>query len=131
DRQGHTFLLCSRNDTLLQEFAIQLQARFPRTKVMARAADLSVKKEVEEWVAWAAGQTGQIDLLVNNAGTFIPGTVAEEEDGALETMMATNLYSAYHLTRGLLPLMLPQKSGHIFNICSVASLHAYPDGGAY
>jgi len=49
----------------------------------------------------------------------------------LESQLATNLYSAYHLTRTLLPAMTAQKSGHIFNICSIASLRAYPNGGAY
>ena len=46
-------------------------------------------------------------------------------------MIEVNLYSAYHLTRVLLPAMMKQKSGHIFNICSIASLQAYPNGGSY
>jgi short-subunit dehydrogenase len=46
-------------------------------------------------------------------------------------MTETNLYSAYYLTRSVVPIMLPQKSGHIFNMCSIASLIAYPNGGAY
>ncbi|MBC7721603.1 MAG: SDR family oxidoreductase, partial [Pedobacter sp.] len=41
------------------------------------------------------------------------------------------LYSAYHLTRALLPKMMEQKSGSIFNICSIASLQAYANGGSY
>ena len=70
-------------------------------------------------------------MLINNAGSFIQGSVHNEPDGALEEMMQTNLYSAYHLTRMLLPSMMHRKSGHIFNICSIASLQAYPNGGAY
>ena len=73
----------------------------------------------------------KIDVLVNNAGTFIPGNVYDEGEGVLEKQMEINLYSAYHLTRLLLPPMMKQKSGHIFNICSIASLQAYPNGGAY
>ena len=46
-------------------------------------------------------------------------------------MINTNLYSAYHLTRAILPGMLKQKKGHIFNICSTASIYAYPNGGSY
>jgi short-subunit dehydrogenase len=45
--------------------------------------------------------------------------------------MRVNLYAAYHLTRILLPQMIRQKSGHIFNMCSVAALQAYPNGGSY
>jgi len=69
--------------------------------------------------------------LVNNAGRFIPGSINNEEEGILEEMINTNLYSAYHLTRALLPSMLEKKRGHIFNICSVASLQAYNNGGSY
>jgi short-subunit dehydrogenase len=49
----------------------------------------------------------------------------------LETLMEVNLYSAYYLTRAVLPLMLPQRAGHIFNMCSIASIIAYPNGGSY
>jgi short-subunit dehydrogenase len=45
--------------------------------------------------------------------------------------MTVNLYSAYHLTRALLPFMMKEKKGAIFNICSIASLKAYANGGAY
>ena len=45
--------------------------------------------------------------------------------------MAVNLYSAYHVTRSVISQMMEQKSGHIFNMCSIASLKAYPNGGAY
>jgi short-subunit dehydrogenase len=70
-------------------------------------------------------------VLINNAGQFIPGSVHNEPAGVLEKLMAVNLYSAYYLTRQLLPAMMTRRSGHIFNICSVASFKAYPNGGAY
>jgi short-subunit dehydrogenase len=46
-------------------------------------------------------------------------------------MMDTNLFSAYHLTRSLIEGMKNRKSGHIFNVCSTASIVAYPNGGSY
>ena len=46
-------------------------------------------------------------------------------------MIAINLYSAYQVTRTLLPSMISKKSGYIFNICSIASLQAYSNGGSY
>ena len=45
--------------------------------------------------------------------------------------METNLYSAYYLTRALVNDMITKKSGHIFNICSIASVQAYANGGSY
>jgi short-subunit dehydrogenase len=41
------------------------------------------------------------------------------------------MYSAYQLTRQLLPAMMAAKQGHIFNLCSIASLQAYANGGSY
>ena len=46
-------------------------------------------------------------------------------------MIEMNLFGAYHLTRLLLPKMMEAKRGHIFNMCSVASIKAYANGGAY
>jgi short-subunit dehydrogenase len=71
------------------------------------------------------------EVLINNTGVFIPGQVHNETEGTLEKTMETNLYSAYHLTRGLLPGMMEHKKGHIFTICSTASIIAYPNGGSY
>ena len=131
DKQGHTIVLCARNKSKLDIEGKQLQGRFPRATILARACDLSVKKQVHEFGNWVLDQLPAIDVLVNNAGSFVPGSVHSEEEGALEKMMETNLYSAYHLTRCLIQKMMEQKSGHIFNMCSIASLHAYNNGGAY
>jgi short-subunit dehydrogenase len=49
----------------------------------------------------------------------------------LEKMLSVNLFSAYHLTRTVLPKMKAAKTGHIFTICSIAGLAAYPNGGSY
>ena len=46
-------------------------------------------------------------------------------------MIETNLYSAYYFTRTMLPQLNSTAKKHIFNICSVASLKAYPQGGSY
>jgi NADP-dependent 3-hydroxy acid dehydrogenase YdfG len=89
------------------------------------------KSEVLKFADWVRKEAGAVDILVNNAGTFTPGQVKDEGDGLLEKMIETNLYSAYYLTRSLLPLMLAKKSGHIFNVCSIASLQAYNNGGSY
>jgi short-subunit dehydrogenase len=49
----------------------------------------------------------------------------------LESMIDGNLYSAYHLTRALIPTLLKSPTPHIFNMCSIASKIAYPNGGSY
>lgn len=131
DKQGHGLFLCARNEEALKAFAKELQARYPRTNVQFFACDLSKRAEIAAFAAWLLSLNIPTDILINNAGQFIPGNLHEEEEGVMEQMMLVNFYSAYHLTRALLPGMLERKKGHIFNMCSVASLRAYPSGGSY
>jgi len=128
---GHDLYLCSQNEVSLYQALEKLTARFPDVKIKAKAFDLSRKDDVNEFGKWILSLGISSDVLINNAGQFLPGSVYNEEEGVLEKMIEVNLYSAYRLTRILLPAMMRQKSGHIFNICSIASLHAYANGGSY
>ena len=128
---GHNLYICSRNGVALYKTVDELLTRFPNVEIKAKPFDLGIKEQAKEFGQWILQFDISIDVLINNAGTFIPGSVHNEAEGALEEMIEVNLYSAYHLTRVLLPKMMAQKSGHIFNICSIASFQAYPNGGAY
>lgn len=131
DKQGHSFYLCARNQVELERTGKELQGRFPRINMYTRTCDVGDKISVREFGKWVLRQTEQVDILVNNAGTFVPGSVHSEDEGALEKTIETNLYGAYRLTRMLLPGMMESRSGHIFNICSIAALDAYDNGGSY
>lgn len=127
---GAVLYLCARGEKGLYQAVEELQTRYPDAVVKAKPADLSVQADVLAFADWCLQQAVP-DILVNNAGLFQPGSVHNEAEGLLESQLAVNLFSAYHLTRRLLPAMMTRKSGHIFNMCSIASLHAYANGGAY
>ncbi len=93
--------------------------------------DMRKKEEVQAFAEYVLSQWDGFDILVNNAGLFLPGSIMHEQDGVLEKQMETNVYSVYHLTRALLPSMLEKGSGHIFNMCSIASITAFKSGLAY
>ncbi|HEY9364604.1 MAG TPA: SDR family oxidoreductase, partial [Chitinophagaceae bacterium] len=131
DKQGHSILMCARDKKKLETTAKELQGRFPRSNIKTFPCDLGVKKEVINFANWIQQEVDKVDILVNNAGLFIAGSVHNEPEDALEKMIAVNLYSAYHLTRLLLRGMIEKKTGHIFNMCSIASLQSYANGGAY
>ncbi|MEJ7914392.1 MAG: SDR family oxidoreductase [Chitinophagaceae bacterium] len=131
DKQGHTLLLCARDKEKLSAGVKELQQRFPLTDIRSFAADLAEETGVAAFAAWVTAATPHVDVLINNAGSFVPGNVSSEDAGALQKMLDVNLFSAYHLTRALLPQMLARRSGHVFTICSIAGLQAYPNGGAY
>lgn len=129
--KGINVAICSRSESDVNGFLKELSASNPTIKAIGIKADMRKKEEVKAFAQFVLNQFETIDILVNNAGVFLPGEITQEEEGALEQMIETNLYSAYHLTRALVPNMLINNSGHIFNMCSIASKIAYPNGGSY
>lgn len=129
--KGFNLGICSRNEVDLEETKAALKKINGEVEVHTFKADLSKKDDVLKFGAFCLKSFDKIDALINNAGLYIGGMVMKEEDGALEQMIETNLYSAYHLTRKLAPEMVKAKSGYIINMASIASLIAYPNGGSY
>ncbi len=126
---GHNLFLCSRNEVALYKTMEELGTQYPNVTIKAKAFDLS--KQAKAFGIWILELGINVDVLINNAGLFEPGSVNNEPEGLLKNQIETNLYSAYHLTRTLLPKMMQKKMGHIFNICSIAGLQPYKNGGAY
>lgn len=128
---GFDIAICSRTQADLDAFQKDFSIKYPAVKVITQVADMRRKEDVLAFAKFVKDEWGTVDVLVNNAGVFLPGEILKEKEGNLEMMMETNLYSAYHFTRALLPSMIERGSGHVFNMCSIASLIAYPNGGSY
>ena len=126
---NHLFL-CARNKDTLTETCNELLQKYPGSKIDIMATDISKKENAIAFGNFCL-KNGTPDILINNAGNFLPGNIYTEKEGTLEEMIEVNLYSAYHLTRAVLPEMMKAKKGHIFNMCSIASLAAYKNGGSY
>lgn len=127
---GYQVFICSRNKKDLGETAKQINKKY-KDAVHHFPADISGKNAAIKFSLWLEEKNIIPDILINNAGQFLPGSIYNEEEGTLEKMIAANLYSAYYITRALLPGMMRQQLGHIFNMCSIASLTAYDNGGSY
>lgn len=95
------------------------------------AADLSTRDGVTQLLAYIHSLDRPVDVLVNNTGVFLPGQIHNEAEGTFEQSMNTNVASAYHLTRGLVGAMIARRQGHIFMMCSTASITPYTNGGSY
>ncbi|MNL35032.1 putative oxidoreductase [compost metagenome] len=74
---------------------------------------------------------GTIDVLVNNAGTYLPGSLLDETDDILQKQLDLNLNAAYYFSKYFGKMMRERKSGHIFNICSIAAKAVVENGGSY
>lgn len=128
--QGFDVVVSARNQTDLDSMKEELEKKFG-VSVFVQAADMAKREAVSKFSAFILSLKRNIDVLINNAGYFVPGEISEEEDGTLESMIEANLYSAYYMTRGVVKTMKASRGSHIFNMCSIASIKAYPNGGSY
>ena len=110
--------LLARTEKDLQNVADEITAK--GVKAAFAIADISKIEEVNAAVAKITGDLGNIDILINNAGTGTFGKFLELEPEAWENQVRINLFGVYYATRAVLPQMIERKSGDIINISSTA-----------
>lgn len=126
---GYRVATCARR----AEDLAALAAACPGQPLHTLPADLSQPAGCQRFAGFVLSLGSPLGALIHNAGAFVPGRFQDEPaDGSqLRQMLAVNLLSAYDLTQALLPTLLGQGRGHIFTICSTASITPYPNGGSY
>jgi NAD(P)-dependent dehydrogenase (short-subunit alcohol dehydrogenase family) len=120
---------------LERDYRVVANSRFiSRSKDLKSAEDLVLvdgdvgKKEIAVKVVEAAlKHFGRIDLLVNNAGIFLPKPFTEYTEEDYNLVMNTNVASYFFMTQQVIPQMKKQNSGHVVNISAV--LADQPSGG--
>ncbi|HWA27332.1 MAG TPA: SDR family oxidoreductase [Lacunisphaera sp.] len=127
--KGARLILAARNARNLAD--VEAACRKLGAKAAAYACDVADAAAVQTMAAAVAKRHGAIDVLVNNAGAFAMAPFAETKVEEFDRMIATNLRSAFLVTRAFLPGMLKRKSGDIFFMSSIAGLGAYPNATAY
>ena len=132
-RAGFPVVTCARSADDLSTLQAALHQQFPAAVLRTLAVDISNTEGAVRFAKFVLQLPGEVEVLVNNAGAFLLGRLQDEPaDGSvLRQMLAVNLLSAYDVTRTLLPPMIARRQGHIFTVCSTASLAAYPVGSAY
>lgn len=131
DRESGRLAVAARTDADLQRMSDYFSTHFPQMELLTCCADLSSDSGVDRFAQTVLTAWDHVDVLVNNAGTYIHGNILDEPDDALANLLALNLMAPYRLTRALLPLMLRQGHGHIFNIASIAGRKILADSAAY
>ncbi|MFN0204373.1 MAG: SDR family oxidoreductase [Bacteroidia bacterium] len=122
---GFETIICSRNPQKLAE----AKAEMPNLHTFV--CDISDKEAIKNMANLINEQFGALDILVNNVGLFELGNIHEGSETLFELLMKTNFESAYYLTKSVLPLMIAQKKGTIFNICSTSSIKINEKVGLY
>jgi 3-oxoacyl-[acyl-carrier protein] reductase len=121
--------LVARTEKDLREVADEIN----KLGVMAAfaTADVSNRLEVESAVEKLNTELGNVDILINNAGTGTFGNFLELEPEVWENQIKVNVFGVYYTTRAVLPQMIERKTGDIVNISSTAGKTGSPVTSAY
>lgn len=126
---NYRLILCGRRSDRLEKLKAELSTL---TDVCTLQFDVRDKAAVFSAIEKLPHDFKSVDVLINNAGNahgLAPFQDADIVD--LETMIDGNVKGLIYVTKAVLPLMLPQKSGHIINISSIAGKQAYGNGATY
>lgn len=99
--------------------------------ILGVAGDLLINSDIDNLVSKTLNAFGKIDVVVNNGGIFTGSPIHETNDIDWDTIMNTNVRSAFQLTKKVLPHMMERKTGVFIHISSIAGLIAIPGVAAY
>jgi len=115
--QGFHVIATGRNPERITEKGAELIADIPDALVDWVTADFSAMREVARAASNITAISGQVDVLVNNAGLLIDKRIVTED--GLETMFAVNHLAGFLLTTRLLPALRRSARGHIIGVSSI------------
>ena len=103
----------------------------PSAEARSYAVDVSDDEQVRRFFATLQRDMGDVSVLINNAGSWHGAAVEETLVADFDRVMAVNIRSTFLMTRMVLPNMLANQCGDIFNMSSTAGFEGYANVSAY
>ena len=129
--EGVNIVLNGFGDPAAIEAARSALEQSAGVKVLYHGADMTKPAEIADMVAFAARETGRLDILINNAGVQFVSPIEDFPIDKWDQIIAINLTSAFHAIRAAVPIMKAARHGRIVNIASAHGLVASPFKSAY
>lgn len=124
---GYRVAATSRNAQKLQDAVGMIDAE----RFLALAVDLNNLDCVEESIRQTLSVFGRIDVVVNNAGYGMAGTVEEISEEDIRKIFDVNVLAVINVVKSVLPVLRKQGSGYIINMGSVAGFAGAPGWSVY
>lgn len=129
-RRGYAVVVSARREDRLRQVAEACEA-FDKAEAVVHVADVADEAQVEELVGSTVERFGRLDVMVNNAGYGINARVHETTDEQMRAIFDVNYHGVFYGCKAAAPVMIRQRSGHIFNVSSVIGKRGTPFNGAY
>ena len=127
--QGCALSLSDVNETGLAETARLLTSA--KVKVTTARVDVAQLDQVSAWARKTVADHGKVNLVFNNAGVAVAGTVEGLSYEEYEWIMRINFWGVIYGTKEFLPHLKASGDGHVINISSIFGLFAQPSQSAY
>lgn len=128
-KEGIHVAITGRNEALLKEVVKEIESY--GVKAVYAAFDVVDRDEVKKGIASITNEFPTIDVLVNNAGIAKFGTFMDMDEEDWVSILNTNVLGMYYVTKEILPLMIAENKGDIYNVSSTAGLAGNPTTSAY
>ncbi len=125
-RHGHRVI-----GTVRKQDDLQIFEQLAPGRAFGRILDVTDSPAIQPLVSSLEAEVGAIDVLINNAGYGLRGTVEELKLDDLRQQFEVNVFAAIAMTQAVLPKMRERRRGHILNIASMGSIVSFPGIGAY
>lgn len=129
-KRGADVALIARSKSKMEAIADKIKKNY-HTRTLVVPCDVSKKGQVLSMSKEVFDEFEHVDIVVNNAGLAIFGSVRDLSMEELEEQITTNLLGAIYCTKAFLPSMLNRKQGHIVNVASVAGSIGIPGLASY
>jgi NAD(P)-dependent dehydrogenase (short-subunit alcohol dehydrogenase family) len=129
-RAGASVCISARHEDQVEEAVTELLL-VAEDRAVGFVCDVRDLRDVQAMVEFTVGEMGGVDILINNAGIGIFGTVEEMSPDAFRAVIETNVIGVFHCCHEVIPRMRARRGGHIVNISSLAGTNAHPKMAAY
>jgi 3-oxoacyl-[acyl-carrier protein] reductase len=88
-------------------------------KCMSVICDVTSREQVDGMIQKTMDIFGRVDILINNAGLLIPGTIEETSDELIDKTLDINVKGVLYAIHAITPIMKKQRYGRIVNVSSI------------